>query len=52
MKFLLQEKRLSEEHLDAIWAAIEKPDQFETVENLYIEIMYKEKDYKLTVVAA
>jgi hypothetical protein len=36
MKFLLQEKRLSEEHLDAIWAAIEKPDQFETVGNDYI----------------
>lgn len=31
MRFLLQEKRLSEEHLDAIWAATEKPDQFETV---------------------
>lgn len=31
MKFLLQERRLSEEHLDAIWAATEKPDQFEAV---------------------
>ncbi|XP_024517294.1 probable ubiquitin carboxyl-terminal hydrolase FAF-X [Selaginella moellendorffii] len=31
MRFLLQERRLSEEHIDAIWAATEKPDQFETV---------------------
>lgn len=31
MRFLLQEKCLSEEHLDAIWAATEKPDQFEAV---------------------
>ncbi|KAJ7514417.1 hypothetical protein O6H91_23G042900 [Diphasiastrum complanatum] len=31
MRFLLQERRLSEEHLDAIWAPTEKPDQFETV---------------------
>lgn len=31
MRLLLLEHRLSEEHLDAIWAATEKPDQFEAV---------------------
>ena len=31
MLFLLSHKRLSEEHLDGIWTAIEKPDQFEAV---------------------
>lgn len=31
MRFLLEEHRLSDEHLDTIWAATEKPDQFEAV---------------------
>lgn len=34
MLFLLSHKRLSEEHLDGIWTAIEKPDQFEAVSDL------------------
>eukprot|EP00245_Coleochaete_scutata_P011528 TRINITY_DN429_c0_g2_i1.p1 TRINITY_DN429_c0_g2~~TRINITY_DN429_c0_g2_i1.p1 ORF type:complete len:2250 (-),score=350.03 TRINITY_DN429_c0_g2_i1:694-7287(-) len=39
MRFLLQERRLSEEHLDAIWAATEKPDQFEAVKNNIFDLL-------------
>jgi len=35
MRFLLQEQRLLDEHLDTIWAATEKPDQFEAVRGCF-----------------
>ncbi|GBG68280.1 hypothetical protein CBR_g2828 [Chara braunii] len=39
MRFLLQERCLSEEHLNAIWAATEKPDQFEAVKNNIFDLL-------------
>ncbi|XP_057829363.2 uncharacterized protein LOC131040449 isoform X2 [Cryptomeria japonica] len=39
MRLLLLEHRLSEEHLDAIWAATEKPDQIEAVKTNVFDLI-------------
>ncbi|KAH9300739.1 hypothetical protein KI387_012322 [Taxus chinensis] len=39
MRLLLLEHRLSEEHLDAVWAATEKPDQIEAVKTNVFDLI-------------